>query len=53
MAKTDEQIERSRSLLDNPGFTSKAPEAVVTREKEKLEQLIDRRRQLAENLQEL
>jgi valyl-tRNA synthetase len=53
MAKTDEQIERSRSLLDNPGFTSKAPEAVVTREREKLEQLIDRRRQLAENLQEL
>ena len=53
LAKTEEQIERSENLLANPGFVNKAPEAVVVRERDKLEQLVDRQRQLVEHLQEI
>ncbi len=47
------QIERSKQLLDNPGFVNKAPEEVVNRERRKLDSLRGRLSQLTEHVQEL
>ena len=53
MATTEEQIQRSEDLLANHGFVSKAPEEVVARERDKLQQLVDRRDQLVEHMAQL
>ena len=46
LAELDASIERVRALLANAAFTSKAPEQVVTRERERLAELEVERRQL-------
>ena len=53
IGRIDEQVQRSQNLLDNPGFRNKAPEEVVERERVKLSELVSRRSQLVEHLQDL
>lgn len=52
ISEVDEQVERSQTLLGNPGFISKAPEAVVERERAKLDELKGRRQQLLQHLRD-
>jgi len=41
LAKAETELERVKGKLANPGFVTKAPEAVVAKEREKLELLTD------------
>ena len=49
----DKQLRRSEGLLDNPGFTAKAPPAVIDRERAKQVELQEKRGQLSARLTEL
>jgi valyl-tRNA synthetase len=49
----DRQVGRIEGMLNNPGFTSKAPAEVIERERSKLLELQGKRAQLAERLGEL
>jgi valyl-tRNA synthetase len=49
----DRQVGRIEGMLNNPGFTSKAPPEVIERERNKLLELQGKRAQLAERLGEL
>jgi valyl-tRNA synthetase len=49
----DRQVGRIEGMLNNPGFTSKAPAEVIERERSKLLELQGKRAQLAERLAEL
>jgi valyl-tRNA synthetase len=49
----DRQVGRIEGMLNNPGFTGKAPAEVVDRERTKLAELQGKRGQLAERLAEL
>ncbi|MDP4161200.1 MAG: hypothetical protein Q8911_15820, partial [Bacillota bacterium] len=51
VATQDQQILEVK--LNNPGFTGKAPAAVVAKEREKLEGILARKGALAERLKEL
>jgi len=46
LAEIDGHLERLRRLLADPGFSGRAPEAVVARERDRLAELEERRRQL-------
>ena len=47
------EVARSEKLLANPGFTSKAPEAVVQKEREKVSDYQERQAKLRERLERL
>jgi len=49
----DREIARTEKLLSNPGFTGKAPAAVVQKERDKLAEYKDRRARLQERLESL
>ncbi len=49
----DRQLQRIAGLLNNPGFTAKAPAEVVEREQAKQEELAAKRGQLSERLADL
>ena len=49
----DRQVGRIEGMLDNPGFTGKAPAEVIDRERAKLADLQAKRTQLAERLADL
>ena len=49
----DQQLSRIEGLLDNPGFTGKAPADVIQREKDRQAEFEVRRAQLAERLESL
>jgi valyl-tRNA synthetase len=49
----DRQVSRIEGMLNNPGFTGKAPAEVIDRERAKLAELQGKRAQLAERLAEL
>jgi valyl-tRNA synthetase len=53
LADLDREIERTEKLLANPGFTGKAPAAVVQKERDKLVEYADRRERLRERLEGL
>ena len=53
LANIDRQLQRISGMLSNPGFTGKAPAAVVERERTKQAELETRRSQLAERLADL
>jgi valyl-tRNA synthetase len=53
LANVDKQLQRIDGMLSNPGFTGKAPAAVVERERAKQAELKARRSQLAERLADL
>ncbi len=53
LSALDEQISRTRALLSNEGFVSKAKPEVVQREREKLETLSSSRQVVAERLAKL
>jgi valyl-tRNA synthetase len=53
LANVDKQLQRIGGMLSNPGFTGKAPAAVVERERAKQAELKARRSQLAERLADL
>ncbi len=53
IANIDRQLGRIESMLNNPGFTGKAPAEVIEREQSKQAELQGRRVQLAERLSEL
>jgi valyl-tRNA synthetase len=46
----ERQLQRSEGLLNNPGFTAKAPPEVIQRERDKIAELTERRTQLSERL---
>ncbi|MGZ8475473.1 MAG: class I tRNA ligase family protein, partial [Candidatus Limnocylindria bacterium] len=46
LAEIEGHLERVRRLLADPGFSGRAPETVVARERERLAELEERRRQL-------
>ncbi|MCR4673119.1 MAG: valine--tRNA ligase [Lachnospiraceae bacterium] len=52
-ADTENEIKRAESLLENPNFTSKAPEAKVQAERDKLEKYTGLLIQIAERLETL
>ena len=49
----DRQVSRIEGMLNNPGFTGKAPAEVIERERAKLAELQAKRAQLAERLDDL
>jgi valyl-tRNA synthetase len=49
----DRQVSRIEGMLNNPGFTGKAPVEVIERERAKLAELQGKRAQLAERLADL
>ena len=49
----DNQINRTTGLLDNENFIAKAPEHVVQRERDKLEDLKGQRVQVSSSLEQL
>jgi valyl-tRNA synthetase len=49
----DRQVDRIEGMLNNPGFTGKAPAEVIDRERTKLAELQGKRGQLTERLAEL
>ncbi|MGI5916257.1 MAG: valine--tRNA ligase [Anaerolineae bacterium] len=53
LATMDREIARTEKLLSNPGFTGKAPAAVVQKERDKLAEYKDRRARLQERLESL
>jgi valyl-tRNA synthetase len=53
MENIDRQVQRIEGLLGNPGFTEKAPAAVIERERAKLVELLQTRQQLQGRLDEL
>jgi len=53
VANVDKQLQRIKGMLSNPGFTGKAPAAVVERERNKQSELEARRQQLADRLADL
>ena len=53
LANVDGQISRAQGLLGNQNFVGKAPEQVVQRERDKLEELAAQREQVAASLAQL
>ena len=53
MENIDKQVQRIEGLLGNPGFTEKAPAAVIERERAKLGELHQTRQQLQGRIDEL
>ncbi len=53
IANLDRQLSRIEGMLNNPGFTGKAPAEIIDRERAKLAELQARRAQLAERLADL
>jgi valyl-tRNA synthetase len=53
ISSTHQDIERAEKLLANPGFTTKAPAAVVEKERQKLSEGHDRLARLQERLRAL
>jgi valyl-tRNA synthetase len=53
LAQSEERIARSEALLANPGFTGRAPQEVVQRERDKLAELTAQRAELQAHLQRL
>jgi valyl-tRNA synthetase len=50
LAKVDQDMDRANKKLANPGFVQKAPEDVVQRERDRVEELSVRREKLDHNL---
>mgnify|MGYP000889331368 CR=1 FL=1 len=53
VAEQDRQVGRIEGMLNNPGFTGKAPAEVIDRERTKLADLQAKRAQLAERLADM
>ena len=53
IADVERQLERTRSLLNNPGFVGKAPAEVIARERGKLAELEEKRQQMVARLQDV
>ncbi|SHJ97079.1 valyl-tRNA synthetase [Anaerobranca californiensis DSM 14826] len=49
----DFEVERIQKKLENPGFVQKAPQAVIEKEKAKMEEYMRKRSKIIERLQEL
>ncbi len=50
LCKTEEEITRANSKLNNPGFINKAPKDLVENEKKKLEKYLELKQKIQENL---
>ena len=50
LKKTQEEIDRANSKLNNPGFINKAPKDLVENERKKLDKYIELKQKIQENL---
>ena len=53
LEKLNKELERSRTMLSNPNFVNKAPEAKINEEKEKQAKYEQMMKQVTERLEQL